>query len=254
MATNDGPAGTAGTILLVEDDASTADALCAVLAEGNYTVWHAEDGASARSMLEEAQPDLVVLDLMLPDVDGLVLCSQLKAVADVPIIICSGTVRKRDTILGFKLGADDFIAKPFDVAELEARIQAVLRRRATAKTAQGARDLPADQLTVGSLAIDRARTRVTIGTQQVHLTRTEFRILQTLAARPDEILSRDELSQMLWGRSEPPGSRAIDMHVRRLRAKLDSNTEAAPPIVSVRGFGYKLVPPDAESDRAAIAS
>jgi DNA-binding response OmpR family regulator len=248
-------AGTAGTILLVEDDAATADALCTVLVDSNYTVWHAEDGASARSMLEEAHPDLVVLDLMLPDVDGLVLCSQLKGIADVPIIICSGTVRKRDTILGFKLGADDFIAKPFDVAELEARVTAVLRRRATTKVAENARDLSSDQVTVGNLSIDRARSRVSLGSQQIHLTRTEFRILQALAARPDEILSRDELSQMLWGRPEPAGSRAIDMHVRRLRVKLDGGQQPAPPIVSVRGFGYKLVPPDVEANgREAIAS
>ena len=246
--------GAAGTILLVEDDLPTAETLSALLTENGYTVWHAEDGAAARSMLEEARPDLVVLDLMLPDTDGLVLCSTLKSVADVPIVICSGTTRKRDTILGFKLGADDFIAKPFDVAEFEARIQAVLRRRAAAKAAHSASSQPADQITVGTLSIDRARSRVTLGTEPIYLTRTEFRILQALAARPDEILSRDELSQMLWGRPEPPGSRAIDMHVRRLRVKLDQGQQAAPPIVSVRGFGYKLVPPDAENRSSAMAS
>jgi DNA-binding response OmpR family regulator len=246
--------GAAGTILLVEDDVQTAETLSAILTENGYSVWHAEDGAAARSMLEEARPDLVVLDLMLPDTDGLVLCSTLKSIADVPIVICSGTVRKRDTILGFKLGADDFISKPFDVAEFEARIQAVLRRRAAAKAAQSSAGQPADQISVGPLAIDRARSRVTLGSQTIHLTRTEFRILQALAARPDEILSRDELSQMLWGRPEPPGSRAIDMHVRRLRVKLDQSQEPAPPIVSVRGFGYKLVPPDAENRSSAIAS
>ena len=246
--------GAAGTILLIEDDLPTAETLSAVLTENGYSVWHAEDGAAARSMLEEARPDLVVLDLMLPDTDGLVLCSTLKSIADVPIVICSGTVRKRDTILALKLGADDFIAKPFDVAEFEARIQAVLRRRAAAKAVHASAGQPADQITVGALAIDRARSRVTLGGQPVHLTRTEFRILQSLAARPDEILSRDELSQMLWGRPEPPGSRAIDMHVRRLRVKLDQGHEAAPPIVSVRGFGYKLVPPEAENRPSAIAS
>jgi DNA-binding response OmpR family regulator len=246
--------GTSGTILLVEDDQQTAETLSAVLTENNYTVWHAEDGAAARSMLEEARPDLVVLDLMLPDTDGLVLCATLKSIADVPIVICSGTVRKRDTILGFKLGAEDFIAKPFDVAEFEARIQAVLRRRSAAKAAPGVSSPPADQITIGPLSIDRTRTRVSLGGQAIQLTRTEFRILQSLAARPDEILSRDELSQMLWGRPEPPGSRAIDMHVRRLRVKLDQGQQPAPPIVSVRGFGYKLVPPEAESRANALAS
>ncbi|HEV8637074.1 MAG TPA: response regulator transcription factor [Chloroflexota bacterium] len=239
-----------GTILLVEDDASTAEALTAVLTDNGYTVWHAQDGAQAKAMLEEAHPDLVVLDLMLPDTDGLVLCANLKAIADVPIVICSGTVRKRDTILGFKLGADDFIAKPFDIAEFEARIQAVLRRRQTAKVVPAAQ--PADQIALGPLSIDRARSRVMLDEQPIQLTRTEFRILQALAARPDEILSRDELSQMLWGRPEPPGSRAIDMHVRRLRVKLGQGEGAAPLIVSVRGFGYKIMPP--EQYQPAVAS
>jgi DNA-binding response OmpR family regulator len=242
-----------GTILLVEDDPSTAEALTIVLTESGYTVWHAQDGAQARAMLEEAHPDLVVLDLMLPDTDGLVLCANLKAIADVPIVICSGTVRKRDTILGFKLGADDFIAKPFDIAEFEARIQAVLRRRQTTRVVQAAQ--PADSIAVGPLSIDRARSRVMLEEQAIQLTRTEFRILQALAARPDEILSRDELSQMLWGRPEPAGSRAIDMHVRRLRVKLSQADGPAPPIVSVRGFGYKIVPPEQYSGAAAsIAS
>jgi DNA-binding response OmpR family regulator len=246
--------GSAGTILLVEDDQQTAETLSTVLTESNYTVWHAEDGAAARSMLEEARPDLVVLDLMLPDTDGLVLCATLKGIADVPIVICSGTVRKRDTILGFKLGAEDFISKPFDVAEFEARIQAVLRRRSAAKVAHGVSSQPADHVTIGPLSIDRARSRVSLGSQAIQLTRTEFRILQALAARPDEILSRDELSQMLWGRPEPSGSRAIDMHVRRLRVKLDHGQQPSPPIVSVRGFGYKIVPPETENRASALAS
>jgi DNA-binding response OmpR family regulator len=241
-----------GTILLVEDDPATAEALTAVLTENAYTVWHAQDGGQAKAMLEEAHPDLVVLDLMLPDTDGLVLCANLKAIADVPIVICSGTVRKRDTILGFKLGADDFIAKPFDVAEFEARIQAVLRRRQATRVVPVAQ--PADQITLGPLSIDRARSRVMVDDQTVQLTRTEFRILQALAARPDEILSRDELSQLLWGRPEPAGSRAIDMHVRRLRVKLSGVDSAAPPIVSVRGFGYKIVPPDEYQPATPIAS
>jgi two-component system response regulator BaeR len=241
-----------GTVLLVEDDPTTAEALTDILTENGYTVWHAQDGAQARAMLEEAHPDLVVLDLMLPDTDGLVLCANLKAVADVPIVICSGTVRKRDTILGFKLGADDFIAKPFDLAEFEARVQAVLRRRQASRPSQPAP--PADSVSVGPLSIDRARSRVTLGDQTIQLTRTEFRILQALAARPDEILSRDELSQMLWGRPEPAGSRAIDMHVRRLRVKLGQVEGDAPPIVSVRGFGYKIVPPEQYARAASIAS
>src|SRR5687768_12439994 len=119
-----------GNILLVEDDAGVAMTLTDVLESEGYTVTHVGDGASAKSQLDEANPDLIILDLMLPDSDGLVLCSDLKARADVPIIICSATSRKRDAVLGFKLGADDFVAKPFHVDELLTRVQAAMRRSA----------------------------------------------------------------------------------------------------------------------------
>src|SRR5258707_610656 len=121
-----GPGAT--TIMLVEDDHGVAQTLTDALESSGYRVWLAETGADAKTLLEQTRPDLIILDLMLPDVDGLVLCSGLKAIADVPIVICSATQQKRDAILGLKLGADDFIAKPFDIYELEARVEAVLRR------------------------------------------------------------------------------------------------------------------------------
>src|SRR5256885_12279017 len=118
----------ATTIMLVEDDTAVAQTLTDALESSGYRVWLAETGADAKTLLEQTRPDLVILDLMLPDVDGLVLCSGLKGIADVPIIICSATPQKRDAILGLKLGADDFVAKPFDISELEARVKTVLRR------------------------------------------------------------------------------------------------------------------------------
>src|SRR6266480_3927360 len=118
----------ATTIMLVEDDHAVAQTLTDALESSGYRVWLAETGMDAKTLLEQTRPDLIILDLMLPDVDGLVLCSGLKAIADVPIVICSATPQKRDAILGLKLGADDFIAKPFDIYELEARVEAVLRR------------------------------------------------------------------------------------------------------------------------------
>src|SRR3977135_4578116 len=114
--------------MLVEDDHAVAQTLTDALESSGYRVWLAETGTDAKTLLEQTRPDLVILDLMLPDVDGLVLCSGLKAIADVPIVICSATLQKRDAILGLKLGADDFIAKPFDIYELEARVEGVLRR------------------------------------------------------------------------------------------------------------------------------
>ncbi|MGH2371367.1 MAG: response regulator transcription factor, partial [Chloroflexota bacterium] len=211
------------------------------------------------SMMDEASPDLILLDLKLPDVDGLVLCADLRAQADVPIIVCSGTAEKRDSILAFKLGADDFIAKPFDADDLLARVQAVLRRAArhprpeamppyalprVAHPAAPSEATPTPRVSqLGDLVLDHARRHVTLGGQPLHLTPTEYRLLAALISRPDEVLSRQELAQLVWGYQEAGVGRSIDVHIRRLRAKLDSAAVPPPMIVSVRGFGYKIVPP-----------
>lgn len=237
------------TIMLVEDDPAIAQTLRDVLESGGYRVWHAENGADAKAMLEQARPDLIILDLMLPDIDGLILCSDLKTIADVPIIIVSATHRKRDRVLGLRLGADDFIPKPFDIYELEARIQALLRR--SAHTGDSGRAVPSGDIRIGELVIDRTRRRVTLGGEPLHLTPTEYRLLSALASRPDEILSRDELAQLVWGYQDASSGRTIDVHIRRLRVKLGSGPVPAPPIISVRGFGYKISPEEVGSSPSA---
>ena len=226
------------SILLIEDDAAINAMLQELLEASGYRVWIAPSGADARALLDESRPDLVILDLMLPDVDGLVLCADLKAQLDVPIIICSATTRKRDAILGLRLGADDFIAKPFDIYDLEARIEAVLRRAAQHQAVEPAAE--PDHYRVGDLVVDRSRRRVTLGPDELQLTPTEYRLLSTLASRPDEVFTRDELAQRVWGYQDASSGRAIDVHIRRLRVKLDSASVPPPPIISVRGFGYKL--------------
>ncbi len=225
---------------MVEDDPAAATAIGAVLEASGYRVWRAQSGAEARRMVDQVRPALIVLDVMLPDVDGLVLCSTLKLLTDAPILVCSGTIRKRDAILALKLGADDFIAKPFDVDDLEARVGVLLRRpgrgnHAPAEQEQG-------EMKIGRLAIDRSRRRVTLGGAALQLTPTEYRLLSTLASRPDEILSREELAQRVWGYQDASSGRTIDVHIRRLRVKLAGGPVPAPAIVSVRGFGYKLSP------------
>jgi DNA-binding response OmpR family regulator len=225
--------------MLVEDDAPIAQTLTDALESTGYRVWHVENGADAKALLEQRRPDLIILDLMLPDVDGLVLCSGLKSIADVPIVICSATPQKRDAILGLKLGADDFVAKPFDIYELEARIEAVLRRTNHSRQAEQAAP-PSDHMRVGDLVIDRSRRRVTLGGEPIQLTPTEYRLVSALASRPDEILSRDELAQLVWGYQDASSGRTIDVHIRRLRVKLGQGPVPAPAIVAVRGFGYKI--------------
>jgi DNA-binding response OmpR family regulator len=247
-----------GTILLVEDDLSVARTLTDVLEASGYRVWHVENGADAKTMLEQARPDLIVLDLMLPDVDGLVLCSSLKAIADVPIIICSATNQTRDRVLGLKLGADDFIGKPFDIYEFEARVAAVLRRthgssHARSEHGSGSSQAASDQIRIADLVVDRSRRRVTLGGEALQLTPTEYRLLVALASRPDEILTREELAQLVWGYQDVSSGRTIDVHIRRLRVKLGSGPVPAPPIISVRGFGYKISPEEVATASSSAA-
>jgi two-component system, OmpR family, response regulator MtrA len=241
----------ATTIMLVEDDHAVAQTLTDALESSGYRVWLAETGADAKTLLEQTRPDLIILDLMLPDVDGLVLCSGLKAIADVPIVICSATPQKRDAILGLKLGADDFIAKPFDIYELEARVEAVLRRTSQTRVSGEASPSPPDHIRVGELIIDRSRRRVTLGGEPIQLTPTEYRLVSALASRPDEILSRDDLATLVWGYQDASSGRTIDVHIRRLRVKLSQGPVPAPAIVAVRGFGYKMAVEDTANGAAA---
>ena len=226
-------------VLLVEDDLSVAMMLTDRLEAKGYSVDHASNAADAESMLSQCRPDLIILDLMLPDTNGLVLCADLKGRPEVPIIICSATKRKDDPILGLKLGADDFIAKPFSVDELLARMEAALRRPAPG-AAPGSPYPPGGQR-IGELVIDQARCQVTLGGERLGLTPTEYRLLCVLASRPDEVFSREELSKRVWGYHDVGVGRSLDVHMRRLRAKLNAGVVTPPSLVTLRGFGYKIV-------------
>ena len=251
------------TILLVDDDDGVSSLVADILEAEGYGVETVSTGAEAEAIIDRLKPDLVILDIMLPDADGLMLCSRLLQQWPAPIIMLSGSRRESDRILSLRLGADDFIAKPFDTFELVARVQAVLRRaprevgipptsplapaatwtvRPQALQPHGGRsgvqsDTPIE---IGALTIDPRRRTVTVGSQPVHLTPTENRLLTALASEPERVFSRDELAGVLWGYDSLGESRAVDVHIRRLRAKLEPFGEEAPPIVTVRGFGYKL--------------
>ena len=224
-------------ILVVEDDPSVAGALIELLESEGYRVWHTVQASGAESLIEEHQPDLVLLDIMLPDSDGLVLCSELRSRWAVPVVLLSATQRKSDAIIGLRLGADDFIAKPYDTSELLARLEAVLRRAALTRPPQ----VEAPEVhSLGPLTIDVARRSVTHGQVQLQLTPTEFRLLATLASEPDRVYSREELANRVWGYDSIGESRVVDVHIRRLRQKLDEHAVKDPIIVTLRGFGYKL--------------
>jgi DNA-binding response OmpR family regulator len=227
------------TILLVEDDAAIAYMLSDVLESSGYIVREASTGAVARALAEQIQPNLIILDLVLPDEDGLVLCSVLKQMVDCPILICSGTQRRRDEFLSLKLGADDFIAKPFDVYDLLARVEVLLRRAAQHRV--GETPTQRQPIRIGELLIDPSPHQVTLAGHLLQLTPTEYRLLSVLAARPDQVVPRDTLAKLVWGDPDTGTSRTIDVHIGRLRVKLSQHGAQAPQIVSVRGFGYKIV-------------
>jgi DNA-binding response OmpR family regulator len=245
----------APTILLVEDEAASVAELTRVLTAGGCTVWHAESAGDARAVLKHRRPDLIVLDLTLPDVDGLVFCTQLKIEApDVPFVICSQATTA-EKVLGFKLGAEDVVAKPYELAELEARLEAVLRRRPSGASAApapvlGPRDgsaalangpAAANAPGLGALRVDLAHWRVTLDDRPLELTPTEFQLLVYLSRRAGEIISRQELARGVWGDESMSRSRTIDAYVRRIGAKLTGR--GAPRILSIRGMGYQLALP-----------
>jgi DNA-binding response OmpR family regulator len=260
---DDAPSATRQTILLVDDDPSISSMVAEILESEGYAVESASTGAEAEAAVERVRPDLVILDIMLPDADGLMLCHRLLSQWAAPVIMLSGSRRESDRVLSLRLGADDFIAKPFDTFELVARVQAVLRRApretgppptsplAPASSWAPRRDMPApgsprpsvdpdSPIVIGELAIDQRRRTVAVNGQPVHLTPTENRLLTALASEPERVFSRDELASVLWGYDSLGESRAVDVHIRRLRAKLEPFGEHAPPITTVRGFGYKL--------------
>jgi len=237
------------TILLVEDDLMVAGMLRDRLGARGYTVWHAATGAEAEAIGDEIVPDLVIVDLGLPDANGLVLCSDLRQRWTAPIIVCTASRRPEDAVLSFKLGADDFVRKPFSTDELEARIEAALRRPALHGRSSRSRSGSAEQSAgpdesvqvIGPLEIDRARCRIRVGGKQIHLTPTEYRLLCVLADRPNRVVPSSELAQIVWGSHDPGIGRSLQVHLRRMRAKLNDGPCRPPAVVATRGFGYQLV-------------
>jgi two-component system response regulator MtrA len=221
-----------GRLLLVEDDASIREATALALRNVGLTIETAVDGEDALSRFRKTPPDLVVLDVMLPKVDGLGVCRAIRAVSQVPIVMLSARTDTVDIVVGLELGADDYVTKPFDMAELVARIRALLRRTS---------DMPVDEiLRVGDLEIDPAGFRVTREGASINLTSTEFRLLVELARSPGRVLTRQLLLERVWRYDYLGDSRLVDIAVQRLRAKIESNAGDPCLIKTVRGVGYRL--------------
>ncbi len=223
-------------VLAIDDDPAIAEMLQQTLSDEGYEVATASDASGVDRALQDFQPDLIILDVIMPGVDGLVLCSRIRSKMDVPIIVLSASRRKSDLILALRLGADDFVNKPFDVDELLVRMEAVLRRAGRTRTRRPEEDV----IRLGDMTIDKSRRQVRIGSERLPLTATEFNLLSFLASDPERVFSRQELGRSIWGKDDVGEGRMVDVHVRRLRQKLENQQGDIPQIVTVRGFGYKL--------------
>lgn len=227
-------------ILIVEDDPALLAILKASVAFGGYTSASVSRGEDAVRSLEAGQFDALLLDLGLPDCDGGELLTRLRSFSDIPIIVVSGRGTERDKIEALDLGADDFVAKPFLPGELLARIRAALRRAASRAAASSAEDSARAPLRVGALILDPLDNSVVLGTGRATLNGAEFRILQILAGRAGQTVSRGDLLAGLYGERPPAETNVADVYISRIRAKLRDLPDGEDLVVNVRGQGWRL--------------
>jgi len=226
-------------ILVIEDEPTIADAVAARLRSADFAVEIAVDGPAGVAACTTGQPDLVVLDLMLPGLDGLEVCRRIQADRPVPVLMLTARDTEDDLVRGLATGADDYLTKPFSGRELVARVRALLRRvdRATAGSAASARSAAPADLRLGPWQIDLAARTVTDGARECHLTPTEFDLLVCLVRRPGQVFTRAALLAEVWGYRDGSGARTVDSHVRALRRKLGRET-----VRTVHGVGYAAAP------------
>jgi DNA-binding response OmpR family regulator len=225
------------TILLVDDEDSIQKLLTYPLEREGYRVVQARDGQEALDRFGRERVDLVVLDVMLPKLDGLEVIKRLRADSTVPIIMLTARDDELDKVVGLELGADDYITKPFSIREFRSRVRAVLRRAATPHQSG---DAAGDVIAVDGLRIDLARRSVEVRNEPVQLTYVEFELLRTLASHPGRVYSRRMLLEELWGGADYREPRTIDVHVRHLREKLERDARDPEYIFTVRGVGYRF--------------
>ena len=221
------------TILVVDDERNIVELVRLYLEKEGFNVVAANDGEQALVQYERTDPDLVVLDVMLPKLDGFEVCRELRRRGDVPILMLTARSEDIDAIVGLELGADDYVTKPFNPRALVARVKAILRR--TDVTAKGGRPIQ-----VGDLRIDPRRREASIGDRRLDLRAREFDLLAALARDPGVVLSRDALLEDVWGTDFPGETRTVDVHVAEVRKKLGDD---GPQVETIRGIGYRLVPP-----------
>lgn len=229
-------------ILLVEDEQNLSNVIRDHLEEEGYFVQQAFDGLAALEMATAVLPDLIILDIMLPGIDGLEVCRRLRQASIVPILMLTARAEEIDRVVGLELGADDYLTKPFSMRELKARVRALLRRVEMMQIAgtPSASQTSQAAVVLGGLYLDPTSYEATLDGQAIELTPKEFDLLHLLARHPGRVFSRTFLLDEIWGYEVAAYDRTVDTHIYRLRQKLDVDSEIARRIVAVRGIGYKL--------------
>ena len=227
---------TSHTVLVVEDEESFVDALLVGLKKEGFRVEVARDGLEALDMFDRIQPDIILLDVMLPKVSGLDVCRQLRKKSQVPIIMVTAKAAEIDTVVGLEVGADDYITKPYRLRELVARMRAVLRRAPLDQ----AGELTEGALQVGDIALDPEQHEVVIRGEKTALPLKEFELLHLLLANAGRVLPRETLIDRIWGNDYVGDTKTLDVHIKRLRAKIESDPANPAKIITIRGLGYKF--------------
>ena len=223
-------------ILVADDEPAIRDAVGYALRREGFEVAEARDGREALDAARSEEFDVIVLDLMLPALHGFDVCRAVRAESAVPIIMLTAKSAEVDRVVGLEVGADDYVTKPFSIAELVSRVRAMIRRRELDRAARE------HVLAIGGLELDRLRHRVLVDGKQRALTPSEFRLLELLAEHPERVFTRRELMRHLWQSEHVGGERACDSHVVNLRRKLERDPSRPERLLTVRGVGYKLVP------------
>ncbi|MDQ1512572.1 MAG: two-component system, OmpR family, response regulator MtrA [Microbacteriaceae bacterium] len=219
-----------GRILVVDDDTALSEMIGIVLRTESFEPMFCSDGSKALAAFRAAKPDLVLLDLMLPGADGVEVCRAIRAESGVPVIMLTAKSDTSDVVVGLEAGADDYVVKPFDPKELVARIRTRLRPVST---------VPGQRLRIGDLTVDAEGHEVLRGEQQIQLTPLEFDLLHTLAAKPHQVFTREMLLEQVWGYHYKADTRLVNVHVQRLRAKVELDPENPRIVTTVRGVGYR---------------
>jgi DNA-binding response OmpR family regulator len=222
-------------VLVVDDEPIVREVVCTYLQREGYRTLEAGDGSRARKLLEETNPALVVLDLMLPGTDGLELCRWIRGRSELPVIMLTARGEEADRIVGLELGADDYVTKPFSPRELVARVKTVLRR-------VGPQAVGGERIVLADLTIDATTREVTKGDVELRLTAKEFDLLWFLARHPRQVFSREQLMDRVWGYSAALDTGTVTVHIRRLREKIEDDPAHPRFLQTVWGVGYRLVP------------